>query len=303
MSQGLRTKTSSDQTTSYSQITIALLFSLLWSSAFIAGKIGVQVCPPLFLLSFRFLIAGPLMLLFANALGFKTSITRNELMWLSILGLLNNTLYLGLTFTGLKTVPSGLVVVLVSTAPIITSLIAKVILHENLSYSSIAGLILGFLGVIIIMAHSLTDVAIDPFGLVLTFLGTIAFSLGTVLFKRAPLNSLGLFSTVGYQTLVGGITLLIFAFYLEDQKLITLNLIFFEVLAYLTFVVSIAATMLWFALVRSTTASNASAFHYLNPAFGVLLAWTILGESFSAYNAVGTILVILGIIIVTRLRN
>ena len=38
------------------------LFCLLWSFAFVAGKIGVTDCPPLILLTARFLLAGILIL-------------------------------------------------------------------------------------------------------------------------------------------------------------------------------------------------------------------------------------------------
>ena len=48
---------------------LVVLFCLLWSSAFVAGKIGVGVCPPLLLLAVRFLLAGLLLLAFCAATG------------------------------------------------------------------------------------------------------------------------------------------------------------------------------------------------------------------------------------------
>lgn len=282
------------------KICMAVLFSLMWSSAFIAGKVGVAYCPPLLLLSLRFLVAGPILLTIARCLGHSVRLCKEEVFWMVVLGVLNYTLYLGLSFTSLKSIPSGIVVVIISTAPFYTAAIARWLLHEKQNLMTLFGLIIGFCGVLAIMMHSFCGADMNGTGLVLALLAAVSFSAGTVLFKKAPLASVSLFATVGYQTLVGGVSLLVLGLLLEDPGKIHLTLPFAASLAYLVVVVSVGATLLWFSLVRSSTASSASSLHYLNPVFGIGLAWLFLGEPLSMPDALGTLLVILGIAAITR---
>src|SRR5450755_798207 len=74
---------------------VALFYILLWSSAFIATKIGVTHSPPLTLLSARFLTAALLMGVLARL--WKLPFPRGWRSWgrLALFGLLNSALYLG----------------------------------------------------------------------------------------------------------------------------------------------------------------------------------------------------------------
>jgi drug/metabolite transporter (DMT)-like permease len=77
------------------------LFCLLWSFAFVAGKIGVTDCPPLILLAARFSLAGIVIL---GASAFRRGawqLSWREVAIFAILGVANNALYLGLGYTGL----------------------------------------------------------------------------------------------------------------------------------------------------------------------------------------------------------
>ena len=59
---------------SFSRIAlVGIFFSFVWSSAFIAGKIGMTSTGPLTLLSLRFLIAGAILITFARYFGYKTT--------------------------------------------------------------------------------------------------------------------------------------------------------------------------------------------------------------------------------------
>src|ERR1700751_927318 len=76
------------------------LFCLLWSFAFIAGKIGVTDCPPLILLAARFLAAGILILVVAAFRRDASPLSWREVAVFAMLGIANNALYLGLGYTG-----------------------------------------------------------------------------------------------------------------------------------------------------------------------------------------------------------
>ena len=84
------------------------LFCLLWSFAFVAGKIGVTDCPPLILLTARFSLAGILILGISALCGEGWQLSWRDAAVFAVLGVANNALYLGLGYTGLKTVSAGL---------------------------------------------------------------------------------------------------------------------------------------------------------------------------------------------------
>src|SRR5260221_9570223 len=79
------------------------LFCLLWSFAFVAGKIGVTSCPPLILLTARFSLAGILILGISALRGEGWSLSWRGSLVFSLIGVANNTLFLRLCYTGLQT--------------------------------------------------------------------------------------------------------------------------------------------------------------------------------------------------------
>src|SRR6187549_1399523 len=104
------------------------LFCLLWSFAFVAGKIGVADCPPLILLTARFLLAGILILGVSAARGEALSLSWRDAGVFAILGVANNALYLGFGYTGLQTVSAGLGGLVVSANPVFTAVLAAAFL-------------------------------------------------------------------------------------------------------------------------------------------------------------------------------
>ncbi len=239
------------------------------------------------------------MLILARALGHAFPSERRQWVFIAVLGLLNNTLYLGLSFFGLKTVSAGLVTVIVSANPLMTALFAHWILGESLSPSKMLGLTLGLGGVAFIMRHRIHLGTDGALGIFLAALGAFAFALGTVLFKRARLG-LSLLSINALQAMVGGVGLLPAAFWLEDLGAVRFDMRLGLSLAYLVLVISVAAVLVWLRLVKSTTASNASALHFLNPALGVFFGWLFLGESVFPLDFVGVLPIAAGILLVTR---
>src|SRR5215831_7500982 len=109
------------------------LFCVLWSFAFVAGKIGVTYCPPLILLSARFLLAGVLILAASAFRRDAWTLSWRDVIVFAILGVANNALYLGLGYTGLKSVSAGLGGLIVSANPVFTAALAALFLGEALT--------------------------------------------------------------------------------------------------------------------------------------------------------------------------
>ncbi|MDX5356902.1 MAG: DMT family transporter, partial [Rhodobacterales bacterium] len=59
----------------------------------------------------------------------------------------------------------------------------------------------------------------------------------------------------------------------------------------------------WFALVARIGAIKAATFHFLNPFFGVVIAWALLGERIGLYDVLGVAIIAAGILAVQLSRQ
>src|ERR1700755_1960939 len=132
------------------------LFCLIWSFAFVAGKIGIAYCPPLLLLAARFSLAGVLILAIQAVRREPWRMSWRDAAVFAIIGIANNALYLGLGYTGLKTVSAGLGGLIISANPVFTAMPAALFLGEQLTWRKVAGLMLGILGVSFIVWHRIS---------------------------------------------------------------------------------------------------------------------------------------------------
>lgn len=275
------------------------LFCLLWSFAFVAGKIGVTYCPPLILLAARFSLAGILILGLSALRREAWPLSLRDTVVFAVLGVANNALYLGLGYTGLQTVSAGLGGLIVSANPVFTAMFAAWLLHEPLTLRKIAGLSLGILGVGFIVWHRLSVGTDSLHGILFTLASLLSIVAGTILFKLlAPKGSLWIGN--GVQNLAAGVVLLPLAFTFADVRDIVPNMHLLGALAFLTLGGSILAYLLWFHLIKTCGATAASAYHFLMPPLGMLFAYLVLGEHVEARDLMGIIPVALGIYLVTR---
>lgn len=276
------------------------LFCLLWSFAFVAGKIGVTDCPPLILLTARFSLAGVLILGITALRGEAwSSLTWRDAGIFAILGVANNALYLGLGYTGLQTVSAGLGGLIVSANPVFTAVLAAAFLDEALTWRKVMGLLLGIAGVGFIVWHRMSVGTDDWHGILFTLASLASIVAGTILFKvLAPKGSLWVGN--GVQNLAAGIVLLPFAFTLSSAGDIVPSARLLGAFAFLVLGGSILAYLLWFHLLKVCGATAASAYHFLMPPLGMLFAFLVLGEHVEFRDLLGIIPVALGIYLVTR---
>ncbi|MCP3404870.1 DMT family transporter [Bradyrhizobium sp. CCGB01] len=274
------------------------LFCLLWSYAFVAGKIGVTHCPPLILLAARFSLAG-ILILGATLVRGDWSLSWRDAAIFAVLGIANNALYLGLGYTGLQSVSAGLGGLIVSANPVFTAALAALLLGEGMTWRKASGLLLGIIGVTAIVWHRLSVGTDSLHGIVFTLASLASIVAGTILFKLlAPKGSLWIGN--GVQNLAAGIVLTPVAFTFADVHAIDFTPGLVGAFAFLVLGGSILAYWLWFHLLKVCGATAASAYHFLMPPLGMLFAYIVLGEHVEARDLLGIVPVALGIYLVTR---
>jgi len=280
---------------------VALFYILLWSSAFIATKIGVTHSPPLTLLATRFLVAALLMTVLARLC--KLSRPRGWKTWgqLACFGLLNSALYLGCNYIALRYLSAGMGSILATTHPLLLTLIAPFLLKERLTWWRILGLILGFGGVLFVMGvrlgeHGQLDTA---GGMLLSLVGVVCLVAATIFYKRYPPHDHP-FVVNAVQLGAAGLALVLPAVFFEHPEQIHIDAPLAWSFLYLVLVISIGASLLWFWLLKQGEASVVSAYYFLTPITGLALAALLLGEPFGLRDALGLVAVATGIALINH---
>lgn len=277
-------------------IPLALVFSLIWSSAFVAGALALPDLGPMLTLVARFGLSALLMLpvcLLRKEAGMTDPTTLRAGL---VLGLLNNAVYLGLTFEALRFTSPALVVVCVSLAPFMTGLLAAMAGQERFTWRKTAGLALGLIGVVMITGPYVG--VRDLYGIGLALLGTLAFAGAAVLF-RGRSAGLPLLATNFWQSLAGFVALLPLAWF-QSKGLPAISPTTVAAIVYLAVGVSIGAMLLWFVLIRVGGADRASAVHLMNPIFGLWLSHLTFGGPITLRAIGGCVVVAIGLVVALR---
>lgn len=281
-------------------IVMGLAFAFMWSSAFTSARIIVTAAPPLSALALRFLISGLIALLIARVIGQRLSLNRAQWVATVIFGICQNALYLGLNFVAMQTVEASLAAIIASTMPLIVAFAGWALFSEKVAPLGIAGLVAGVAGVVLIMGARFQGGA-DPFGIVLCVIGVISLSVATLALRGASSGG-NVLAVVGWQMLIGSTVLWVPALALETVA-VDWSWKLGAAFAYTTFVPGLAATWVWFVLVNRIGTVKASSFHFLNPFFGVAIAFALLGETLTWTDVVGVVVIGFGILAVQRSRQ
>ena len=275
------------------EILLGLTFALIWSSAFTSARISMFDAPPFLLLSIRFLFSGLMALLIAFYLGQKIVFSSTHWTAIVIFGFCHNTIYLGLNFVAMQWIDASVAAIIASLLPLIVTILSWVIFRETLSKLGLLGLFTGIIGVTIIMSSNIsgeTRVA----GLVLCLIAVIALGIATIVVRDTPKQHM--LAMVGLQMLIGSGTLFPLSLIFDSWEINWTYSLMFSFL-YTTLFPGLIGTIIWFKLLHSIGPIKAAAFHFLTPAFGVLIANLILSEYLLFHETFGVMLVTLAIII------
>ncbi len=279
---------------------MVLAFCLLvvfWGSAFAVIKVGLEHSPPMIFAGLRTLVGGVAMTLVAAVWGGPVYLRRD---WpvLALLAAFNVVFFIGFQTLAVLYLPSGTAAVLVYLQPILVGLLAWLMLGESLSVAKVAGLVLGFSGIVAVSAESFAG-DISGVGVVFGVASAFFWAVGTVYFKRYA-GRVSTMWAVAAPFVIGGCVLLAFGAALEPWPAVSPTGTLFASLAYTALVGIALAWLIWLGLVRAGEASRVSAYVFFVPLVGILMGAVFLGERLTPSLLVGTFLIVGGIYLVNR---
>jgi drug/metabolite transporter (DMT)-like permease len=263
-------------------------FALLWASASTAGKFGLQSVEPLTFFTIRFLLAGILLLLIAHGV-LKYSLPQGkEWRQITIFGLFNTALYLGIFILALKFVAAGITTMAIALNPLMIGILSAVLMKRKVLLREWVSILIGMIGVGIATWPLLQSGHSTVGGVLLIILCMLMYSIGSVYYASIKWQLQRLVIN-GWQVFIGGLMLLPLA-WLMHRDTNNFDLSFWLSLAWLIIPVSIIAVQLWLRLLKDD-AVRASLWLFLCPVFGFMYATFLLHEPFTIHTAVGALLV------------
>ena len=272
-----------------------LLFVLFWSSAFTSGKFIVADAPAMTALAIRFYVSGAIAIALAFWMGERFALTRAQALAVLIFGICQNALYLGTNFVAFKTVDASIAVVIASLLPVVVGIASWLFLRERLAPLGIAGLVIGLVGAAIVLSARLGSGA-DGVGILLCIAGLLALTVATLMVRTLAASGKVLMM-IGLQMIVGAVALTPFAVAFETWE-VTWSTSMILAFIYTTLFPGLVATWIWFKLLGEIGATKAATFHFLNPFFGVVVAWALLGEQVTRADLIGVAFIMIAILMV-----
>ncbi len=280
---------------------LGVLFVTMWSSAFTTARIIVLEVAPLTALMVRFAISGVLCVGIARLIGQSLDLSRRQWLACIVFGVCQNAIYLGANFISMQWIEASLAAIIASTMPFQVAVLNLLFFGVRLNPVGIGGLLVGFLGVLIIVTGRIS-MGLELLGVVLCLVASIGFCLATLAVRQATSGG-NLMMIVGIQLLVGCAVLVPLALVFETAQMPDVSFRLVAAFSYQTLVPGIVATWLWFYLINRIGPTRASSFHFLNPFLGVVVAAAVLGEPVGFADFVGVAIITAGILAVQMAKE
>jgi probable blue pigment (indigoidine) exporter len=277
-------------------------FSILWPSAAVATKFGLQVAQPFVICITRFFIAGSLMLLIAHGVLRKRLPQKKEWQQLAIYGLLNISLYLGLYVLAMRHASAGLGSLAIAVNPVIFSLMNAVLFGKRLRTITIISLVLCMGGVLMAAWPLFKTSHATPGGITLLMVCMVIYSMGMIYFSKQNWENLHILTINGWQTLLGGLFLLPMALATYDKTKNDWGINMLAPVLWLAIPVSILGVQLWLYLLKDN-AEKASFWLFLCPVFGFIIASVMTHEPIGIFTVTGMLLTLAGLYLVQKYKS
>lgn len=253
---------------------------IIWGTTYLAIHFALETIPPFLMTSFRLLLAGGVLFVLAKLSGAPMP-TRTNWRAAAVSGFILFVLNVSLIVwsQGPGGLPSGIAAVLIATVPMWIVLLTW--LRPGGTYPGgmvIAGLIVGFVGILLLFSPDVTSGSM--LGIVAVLCAAFFWAFGSLYAKNAPLPQSTTMATA-MQLLCGGAMQFVLA--LLGGELVILDLGKISVVSvvamlYLGIAGSVIAYSAFVWLMRVSTPTKVATYAYVNPVVAVFLGWLLASE-------------------------
>lgn len=270
-------------------IIIAVLVALTWGGSYIAIKYTVIEVPGLLSIAIRFIITSAILLPFVPKpkINFSKIYSLALVMGVFYIGLLYYGLYLGIN--------TSLTVIIAQLNIPLSIVIARFALKEHFTLSSIIGVTLALIGVLIIVGAPQTIGNSTAFIMLL-----LSACFGAIFnIQVRKLDTVPPLSLLCWSNLIAAPHLLLMSYFIEGNPFQLLEGTTYKLWIALSYsiIVTGIGIILWFRLLQIYPIHKIMPFHLLTPFFGISLSIMFLGEFPSWPVLLGGVVILSGIAI------
>jgi len=294
---------------SASPLLVAVAFAIVyivWGSTYFFIQKAENGFPPMLLGALRFIIAGVLMLAWCSFKHEKLFIWK-DIKRATVSGILMLTIGTGVVIWVEQYLPTSLVAIMISSAPLWFVLLDKPKWSENFSSkATIAGLIMGFAGVLLLFSEKISE-AFSTGGhkaeigsLALMIIGAISWAAGSLYSKYKGAAGSGAVNT-GWQMLAAGIAFVpgcILRGEIHQFHWQSVTASAWLSLWYLIFFGSLAGFSAYVWLLQVRPATQVSTYAYVNPVVAVFLGIFFANERITFLQIIGLIVILLSVLMI-----
>ena len=276
------------------------LLALLWGVSYNFAKVAVATIPPITTTAARLALAALLLAALLRASGVKLFAAHYPWRVLAVQALMINVVPWTLTAWAAQTIDSGLVAVLNSTSPIFAFFITWAITrHEPATGLKLAGALSGLAGVLLIVGVAvLRDLGSQVPQQLACVIGAILFGIAAVHGRR--FDGLPPLVPATLTLIVGALLLLPLSLAVDRPWQLRPSTASLNALVCLAVFSTAAALYLYYRILGTMGSIAAASQSYLRIIVGVAVGIVFLGESLTLERAAGIVLILAGVIAMTR---
>lgn len=290
-----------------SSFKLALAFTaiyVVWGSTYLAIRVALESIPPFLMMGGRSLVAGTILILWSRLRG-DASMRREHLPSLFIIGASFFLVGHGLLGWAQQYVSSGLASILVASEVLWIVLIESFVTKDSrVGVRGIAGLALGFVGLVILVASTkgIDASGNDTLASFAVIVGAISWGGGAVYSRVAKLPKSPLLAA-GAELVIGGALLVLSGFLLGEFRALDIGAVSTRSLLgwlYLILFGSVLTFSAYIWLLGQTSATRISTHTYVNPVIAVFLGWLVASETISTALIVASVVILGSVYLVLK---
>ena len=278
---------------------LLVLLALIWASAFFNIKIATYSFGPVTIAFLRVFFGAIPVLLLCYYKDIKIEAFSKDWYWFALIGFVNLVIPFFLIAYGVQKIQSNLAAILMSTTPLSSAILAHFFTKtEKINFTKIIGVIVGFLGIIILFSDNILINNENFFYALMILVGSTFYVIGGILtLKISKKKNENLTSSI---LIWGSLIIFPIAMYYEQPWNLTPRLDSTLSLIYLGIFPTGIAWLIRFHILKKNGLVFHSQVAYLIPIFGVILGYVFLKEVITFKVLIALFAVILGFYFVRR---
>jgi drug/metabolite transporter (DMT)-like permease len=282
------------------------LVTLIWGSTWIVIKGQLGVVPPSWSVTYRFVVAGAAMFVFAAARRERLWLEPRAMAFASVLGLAQFALNFNFVYRAEQHITSGLVAVLFALLIVPNTLLGRLFLKTPLERRFLAGAGIAIVGVALMILHEYRAAALGAdeviMGTLLTLAGVMSASTANVMQGTGIARAQSMVVMIAWAMLFGALADGSYAWITNGPPVIEKTGVYLGGILYLGIIASAVTFPLYFNVIRAVGPGQAAWSSVLIPIIAMGFSTVFEGYRWAPLSIAGGFVALIGLVIAVAKR-